>query len=201
MIDLVFNLIQIGVLLFSVVMHEVAHGWTAFKMGDPTAKYEGRLTLNPIKHMDPVGSVLVPLLTFFLPGPVFGWAKPVPINPYNFSDRRRGEILVSLAGPASNMILGIVAGLSLRVVPPGNLGFYLLQYLSIINIFLAFFNLTPIPPLDGSHILINIWPGDRSRIRYLFQRYGSFLLIIFLVLGIGWLSPVSYKLFHLVSGY
>src|SRR4030042_746920 len=114
MITFVFPLL---VLLFSVAIHETAHGWMAYKMGDPTAKYEGRITLNPLAHLDPIGSVIFPLFTLLLTGgrgPVFGWAKPVPINPYNFRDYKKGEIIVSLAGPSANFGLALLTGLFIR---------------------------------------------------------------------------------------
>src|SRR5574343_425811 len=115
---LVITIFSLIVLLFSVIIHELAHGYVASSLGDPTAKYEGRLTLNPLKHLDPFGSIILPLLLFIAGSPVlFGWAKPVPVNPYNFRDKKWGEIKVSIAGPLSNISLAIVFGLILRFLP------------------------------------------------------------------------------------
>jgi len=201
-------LIQITVLIFSVILHEVAHGFVAFRLGDPTAKYQGRLNLNPLNHLDPLGSIIVPALTYMMTymmpgmmgGVIFGWAKPVPINPYNFRDRRKGELLVSLAGPATNIAVGVTSALLLRVVPATTVAFYVLKYMSLINLILAFFNLFPVPPLDGSHILANLWPGRTERIKAFFQRYGMFLFLIFIFFGVNWVYPLVKGLFFLVSG-
>lgn len=200
MVNLLFDIIQIVILLFSIVLHEIAHGYAALRMGDPTAKYEGRLTLNPVKHMDPLGSVLIPLLTFFMPGPMFGWAKPVPVNPYNFKDRKKGEIIVSFAGPAVNIAIGVVAALLIRFFPPTTIGFYVLQYTGLVNLFLAFFNLFPVPPLDGSHIVIHLLPGDEMKKRMFFQKYGFILLFLFLFSGVNWIFPIVSRIFAAISG-
>lgn len=182
-IEIVFAII---VFLFSVIIHELAHGWVALSLGDDTAKKAGRLTLNPIKHLDPIGSILVPgvliLMNFLgVGGIIFGWAKPVPINPYNFSDRKFGGAKVAAAGPLSNISLALVFGLSLRFVPsliniPGV--FIIFLYIVEINLLLALFNLLPIPPLDGSHILFTFLPRAAQRIRILIARYGFLLVLI-----------------------
>jgi len=154
----------IAILIFSIVIHEVDHGAMANYLGDPTAKYAGRLTLNPIKHLDLFGSVLVPLfLVLTGSGITIGWAKPVPINPYNFRDQKYGEMKVALAGPAANFGVALVFGLALRFLPglvsiPGL--YFMLGYIIFINILLALFNLIPIPPLDGSHILFTFLPAS-----------------------------------------
>ena len=115
---IIITIFSLVILLFSVIIHELAHGYVAYSLGDPTAKYAGRLTLNPIKHLDLFGSIILPLLLFFSHSPfLFGWAKPVPVNPYNFSDKKYGEIKVSIAGPASNLSLAIIFGLILRFLP------------------------------------------------------------------------------------
>lgn len=183
-------LLIVPVLLFSMVAHEYAHGYAAFKQGDPTAYQLGRLTWNPIKHIDPFMSVLLPLITFFLWHFAFGGAKPVPVNPRNYRNYKRGDIIVSLAGVAANfviaiacVILVILIGLVGRNVSGGLLELTLLQgmvaYGVIFNLLLAIFNLLPIPPLDGSHVMKYLLPPAWA-LQY--QRAGRFgLLIVFAV--------------------
>ena len=185
------------VLLFSVIVHECAHGYVAEWWGDPTARMLGRLTLNPIPHIDPFGSILVPgLLLLSGSGILFGWAKPVPVTPENFRDRRMGDITVSLAGPASNVLLALaiaaalaVAGLvsGARGVPAA--AFTLGYYGILLNFVLAVFNLLPIPPLDGSHVVANLLPRPAA---YAYRSLGQYgLLIVFLLLFIpGLLSTI-----------
>ncbi|MFN2433719.1 MAG: site-2 protease family protein [Gemmatimonadota bacterium] len=175
------------ILLFSVVVHEYAHGYVANLWGDPTAAVLGRLTLNPIPHIDPIGSILVPALLLLSPGGfLFGWAKPVPVNPDNFRDKRWGDVTVSLAGPASNLLLSflfaavwVIARMLLGIDPVVERLFY---WAILLNLILAFFNLLPIPPLDGSHVLANFLPR-RMAYRYMaLARYGFLILILVLVL-------------------
>jgi Zn-dependent protease len=178
---LAFALIAIP-LLFSVIIHEVAHGWVAYRMGDSTAKWSGRLSLNPLKHLDPIGTLML-----FLAG--FGWAKPVPVNFNNLKDRRKGLILVSSAGILANILFGFVALLFVRLFSASSSGMTLIlvnkvcTYVAYINITLAALNLIPIPPLDGSKILMGIlW----ERTPYFLTRlepYGFFIIIGFLYLG------------------
>lgn len=170
-------------LLYSVILHEVAHGWVAFRMGDPTAKWMGRLSLNPLKHLDPVGTLML-----FLFG--FGWARPVPVNFANLSESRKGLILVSSAGIIVNMMLAFFALLLLRLLSPpsDSTTATMLYVLARINIILAAFNLIPIPPLDGSKILMGFLPG---RLQYALSRlepYGFFIVIGLLYFGI--LNPL-----------
>lgn len=177
-------LVVLPVLLFSVVVHECAHGYAAEWWGDPTARMLGRLTLNPIPHIDLIGSILVPgLLIATGANFLFGWAKPVPITPDNFRDRRLGDITVSLAGPASNVLLALgFAGLLLGA---RGLGFapealvQLCAYGVFLNFILAVFNLLPIPPLDGSHVVANLLP---PRAAYAYRSLGTFGLLIVIVL-------------------
>ncbi len=166
-------------LLYSVVIHEVAHGWVAYRMGDPTAKWMGRLSLNPIKHLDPIGTLML-----FLAG--FGWAKPVPINLNNILDRRKGLILVSSAGILANILLAFGSLLIYRLLGLSSTGLaaVIVYTLVQINITLAALNLIPIPPLDGSKILMGFAPRE---IRYFLSRiepYGFFILIGLLYLGL-----------------
>jgi Zn-dependent protease len=166
-------------LLYSVVIHEVAHGWVAYRMGDPTAKWMGRLTLNPIKHLDPIGTLML-----FLAG--FGWAKPVPINLNNIPNRRKGLILVSSAGILANILLAFGSLFIYRLLGLSSTGLaaYIVNKLAEINIILATLNLIPIPPLDGSKILMGFAPRE---IHYLLARiepYGFFIMIGLLYLGL-----------------
>lgn len=204
--DLVITIFSLLILLFSVVIHELAHGSVAYSLGDPTAKYEGRLTLNPLKHLDPFGSVILPLGLLLLTagqGPVFGWAKPVPINPYNLKDQKWGPLKVALVGPATNFFIAIVFGLMIRFLDlPASLPFN--QFLSIVvlyNFLLAIFNLLPIPPLDGSWILFHFLPASAVGIKNFLQQYGMFLLIFLIFFGgLDWLNVVMEALFRLVTG-
>lgn len=194
----VFSLI---VLLFSVMIHEISHGSAAYSLGDLTAKYAGRLTLNPIKHLDLFGSIVLPLLLVASGSPfVIGWAKPVPINPYNFKDQKWGTVKVSLAGPGSNFALAIFFGLIIRFVPLPSAVASLFGIIVLYNLLLGIFNLVPIPPLDGSHILFKFLPQSWSGIKMLLQQYGIFILLFFIIFGFGYLQPVIYYLYNLIVG-
>jgi len=175
----------IAILLMSVVIHEVAHGYAALWQGDVTAKYAGRLTLNPIKHLDIFGSIIVPGILAILPGGIiFGWAKPVPYNPYNLRNQRWGELFVAIAGPISNILIAIIFALIIRFLGPEILGqasFELSYYVVLINMVLAFFNLLPIPPLDGSKILFSILNQETANnIRISLERFGFVILLFFI---------------------
>jgi Zn-dependent protease len=192
-------------LLFAMVAHEYAHGWAALRQGDPTAYQLGRLTWNPLKHIDPFMTVLLPILTFFGGGFIFGGAKPVPVSPRNYRHYRRGDIIVSLAGVATNVVIAIAStvlvvlvGLLGRALPAAASGLGVLQLMlgaSVgINLVLAVFNLLPIPPLDGSHVFKYLLPPALS-LRY--QRLGAYgFLILLLLMSVGrpvlsaWLRPV-----------
>ncbi len=180
---IIFSII---VLVFSVVVHEVSHGYMAYRFGDLTAKYQGRLTFNPIKHIDPLGSIILPLIMAILPGGlILGWAKPVPINPYNFKNRRLGEFATAIAGPISNIIIAGVFIVLIRM--SGTLGMdpvfvELSSIIVIINSVLAFFNLIPIPPLDGYRIVSLLLPSKTvEKFEYFSQRYGIFIVLFFVL--------------------
>ena len=191
-----FLIFQIVILIFSIVLHEVSHGWVANSLGDPTAKNAGRLTLNPLPHIDPIGSLALPfLLVFFHSSAVIGWAKPVPINPLNFTDRKWGNLKVALAGPASNIILAVIFGLVLRFISVDSSGplFEAIIHIVNINLLLALFNFIPVPPLDGSHVLFALLPRSLDPLKNLLGQYG-FLLILFLVF---FFPPFSFLLLSL----
>ncbi len=187
------KILFIPVLLFSIIIHECAHGVAAYRAGDPTAKMMGRITLNPVPHIDIMGSIIVPLLFLLTPTNIlFGWAKPVPVNPAYFRNRKRDEIIVSAAGPASNIALSLIFLIFTIVTIALFQGFhfspiFIRRYFSvmasgmIINLVLAFFNLIPIPPLDGSHILENILPPGGHEFMARLQPYGFIILLIIIM--------------------
>lgn len=174
-----------GVLLFSVIVHEVAHGYVAWLNGDPTARLAGRITLNPIPHIDPIGTILLPVLLLATgAGIIFGWARPVPINPSNFGNYRWGEVTCSFAGPASNLLLAALFAFLLRL-NLGGPGLVLLAYYGcIINIFLALFNLLPIPPLDGSHLVAAFLPYRLLQLYRYLEPVGFVIILLLFYTGI-----------------
>ncbi|HEY0011098.1 MAG TPA: site-2 protease family protein [Candidatus Paceibacterota bacterium] len=156
-----FLVFSVLILIFSVIIHEVAHGWAAYAQGDPTAKLAKRLTLNPFRHIDPIGTILVPVLLKLSGSPfLFGWAKPVPYNPYNLRNQRWGEALVAVAGVATNLFLAVVFGLLARHALATGAGAFgeLAALICLVNLFLGIFNLLPIPPLDGYTFLRSVLP-------------------------------------------
>lgn len=191
---------QVIVLVFSAAVHEYMHGWMADYLGDPTAKLAGRLTLNPIKHLDWFGSLLLPFMMIVSGiGFAFGWAKPVPYNPNNLRDRKYGDAKVALAGPMGNFILAFILAIIWRFFAQDNLNFALLLQIAIyINLLLMIFNLVPIPPLDGSKILATFLPA-RLRFQYLsLERYGFFLVVLFIIFGFDLIMPLIEFIFSLL---
>lgn len=175
-------------LVIAVVFHEVSHGYVANLLGDSTAKYAGRLSLNPIRHIDMWGTIIIPLLLIISrAGFIFGWAKPVPVNYYNLRYGKMGPILVALAGPLTNFLIVLICGLLVRILPEGTLFPYLFTMIAIINAFLMLFNLVPIPPLDGSHVLL-AFLERRPDVTRILERYGMFILIGIMILAPGFLS-------------
>lgn len=193
----------------AIVLHEVSHGFAAYKLGDPTAKSMGRLSLNPLKHIDPFGTVIMPLLLMVMGWPVFGYAKPVPYNPMYFKDKRRGDLIVGLAGPAANLVLALIgAGVAWALWPlvTGANGqamlsntffqyFYLLfiPMFVLINLYLMFFNLLPIPPLDGSSIFAFLLPERFLPQYYRIQQYALpvFMLIVLVLPYVLNVNPIG----------
>lgn len=190
------NLVMLALLIPSITFHEFMHGYAAYRLGDPTAKNAGRLTLNPIKSIDPFGTILLPLLMFMSGGPIFGYAKPVPYNPMYFKDLRKGEIITGFSGPAANLVLALI-GAALAwsawwlapIATSLAQGIYVVGLmLTQLNLVLMFFNLIPIPPLDGSSIVPMFLPDKAMHGWYQFQRY-SFVILIGLLWGLPWLIP------------
>jgi len=194
----------IAILIMSVVIHEVSHGFMAQYFGDKTAYFAGRLTLNPLKHLDLFGSVLLPALLVLTHSPfLVGWAKPVPYNPDNLSNRKWGEIAVASAGVLANLFLAIFFGLILRFIVGTNIPEGLPHILSLIvvtNLGLAIFNLVPIPPLDGSKIFFNLLPASFYPLIETFERYSLIFIIIFIVFLSNFLLPILLFLFELITG-
>ncbi len=198
-----FFIIAIVIFLFSIIIHEVSHGAVANYLGDPTAKLAGRLSLNPLKHLDLFGSIILPTLLYFSSGFVFGWAKPVPYNPNNLRNRKWGTVAVASAGVLANLFLAILFGLVLRfssdfAVPAGFS--FIISSIVIINLALALFNLVPIPPLDGSKILFQILPELFYPLVELLERYSLIFLLIFIVFFANYLYPLLAFFYHLITG-
>ncbi len=196
----VYNgIISLFVVLFAITIHEASHGWAALKMGDPTAYHMGRITLNPIRHIDPVGTILLPVILIIMGAPPFGWAKPVPVNPLNLKDPRKDNLIISIAGPLSNISVAVVAFIILKILlnldPSlfyGRSGFNNLLspiiqivYLTIvINVILAIFNLIPIPPLDGSGVVMGLISEEAAEKYEQIRPYGFFILILLIMTGV-----------------
>ncbi len=200
MLITIFTLI---VLLFSVIIHEIAHGSVALYLGDTTAKDAQRLTLNPLKHLDLFGSLILPLfllLMTFGQGPIFGWAKPVPINPFNFRDQKWGIVKVSFAGPAMNFLIAIIFGLAIRFLDLSSTLLMLFSIIAIYNFAWGIFNLVPLPPLDGHHILFSFLPERFSNIKIFLHQYGLFILVLFIFWGLKWVFLGANILYYLIAG-
>ena len=191
-----FNIIQLIIIwappvLFAITLHEVAHGWVARRFGDPTAEMLGRLTVNPLKHIDPIGTIIVPVLLLVLhTGFLFGWAKPVPISPRNFKNPRRDMAIVAAAGPLSNLVMGIIWALVIRL---GALLYPTLHWIEpliymglagvLINVALMIFNLIPLPPLDGGRVLVGLLPRAAANVVDRIEPYGFYIIILLMIIG------------------
>ncbi len=200
--------IQLFVILFAITVHEAAHGWAAYKMGDPTAHIMGRITLNPAAHIDPIGTILLPIILVIIGAPPFGWAKPVPVNPLNLRDPRRDNLLISAAGPVSNLSVALMALICLLVLKALNpniiyslshylrygtlsRGYHLIEGLALIlfyaiflNVLLAVFNLIPVPPLDGSGVITGLLSEESAQKYERVRPYGFLIIFGLLYLGI-----------------
>jgi Zn-dependent protease len=198
-LDFIFSIL---ILIFSVVAHEVAHGYSAYLQGDNTAKYAGRLTLNPIKHLEWFGSFILPVMSYLLGGFLIGWAKPVPFNPYNLRNQRWGEALVAIAGPVTNIFIALIFGLFLRfgASSASEALIHISALIVLMNLVLATFNMVPIPPLDGSKILFSILPDSLYHIRESLEQYGTTILIFFIFFLWQYLLPIISLEFQFITG-
>jgi len=185
------------VILFSAVFHEYAHAWMANYLGDSTAKDAGRLTLNPLRHIDLLGTVVIPLLLLTISSVFIGWAKPVPYNPYNLKDPRRGSILIGLAGPAANFILAVVFGLGLRFYHPAGISNFF-SLVVMVNLFLGLFNLIPVPPLDGSKVFTWLFPSVLTEQRTMYYSLGIFVALI---VALYLLPAVAVFFYRIIVGF
>ncbi|MBK5215688.1 MAG: site-2 protease family protein [Candidatus Pacebacteria bacterium] len=208
------GIFYVTVLIMSIVIHEVAHGYSAYLLGDDTARLKGRLTLNPFKHLDPFGSVILPLLLFISTSGSFliGWAKPVPYNPNNLSKGRLGNMIVAFAGIFMNLMIAVSFGLLIRFatsfgLPPYNPDplllhpFYRISTIIVMmNLVLALFNIIPIPPLDGSKILFSFLPTKFRYIENFLEKWGMFLLLFFILFLWSAVSPIIFIAFSFITG-
>jgi Zn-dependent protease len=185
-IDLVAAAVGFGVLLISLTIHEAAHAWTADRLGDPTARALGRVSLNPAVHVDPIGTLLLPLMAALTHLPLIGWAKPVPVNPRNLRHPRRDFMIVAAAGPISNLLQAVVLAGVIRVVPlpPAHLAVGILQEAVLVNLLLAFFNLIPVPPLDGGNVLAGLLPRGLAATYDRVRQYGFIVLYALMLSGV-----------------
>jgi len=197
------------VLLFSAILHEISHGFSAKLQGDNTAEAAGRLTLNPLPHLDLFGSIILPLILalpalFGMPAFIIGWAKPVPFNPNNLRNKKRGAALVALAGPLTNILIALFFGIIFRISLlfhnlPLSFGAFLMVIIWI-NLLLAVFNLVPLPPLDGSKLLFSLFPLSWIKVETWLERYGFLLLLMFIFFGFELILPIILFLFRLIAG-
>ena len=202
------EIFSVIVLILSATIHEYMHGFVANQLGDPTAKNAGRLTLNPIKHLDLFGSIILPLSLLYLgsisnhiPVPVFGWAKPVPYNPNNLNDRKYGDTKVAIAGPLANLFMAVIFSIMFRFLDPTSMFTKLIAVTIIVNLVLMIFNLVPIPPLDGSKILATFLPRNlKDKLMYMDARLSMLLVFVFIYFGSNLIWPVVNNLSRLLAG-
>ncbi len=195
----------IAILIMSVILHEISHGYIAYILGDPTAKYAGRLSLNPLKHLDIFGSILLPAFTYLTGGFIIGWAKPVPFNPYNLRNQKWGPAIVAISGPLTNLLIVAIFGMAIQL--SGALSFLPVSFFQLaslivfVNLQLAVLNLVPIPPLDGSRLFSALLPFRWQQIQYTLERYSFIFVLIFIFFIWPYLFlPIVSFLFKLITG-
>lgn len=199
-INFIFSIL---ILIFSVIIHEVSHGYAAYMLGDNTAKYAGRLNLNPFNHLEWFGSFILPVISYFAGGFIIGWAKPVPFNPYNLRNQKWGEAIVAIAGPLSNVCIALIFGLLIRFGVASQFGeafLYISSIIVLINLVLATFNLVPIPPLDGSKVLFSLLPYNMQYVRAFLEKNRFFLILIFIFFLWQFIAPLVSIEFRLITG-
>lgn len=195
----------IAILIMSVVIHEISHGFMAERFGDKTARLAGRLTLNPLNHLDLFGSILLPAFLYFTTGFVFGWARPVPYNPNNLSNKKWGTFWVAIAGVLANLLVALIFGLLIRgsayfgfVLPESF--YFITSSIVLVNLALMIFNLVPIPPLDGSKVLFSLLPRSFGQMMFFLEKYSLFILVVFIVFFSDILYPILAYLFNILTG-
>lgn len=190
------------IIIPSAIIHEYMHGWMADRLGDPTARYAGRLTLNPLAHIDRWGTIIMPLLLFFLSGGkfMFAYAKPVPYNPYNLRGGKWSPAYVAVAGPLANFVLAYVFGLIIQFAPLSSSLAGILSIIVYANVLLGVFNLVPIPPLDGSKVLFALLPDSLQNLKITLERYGFIILMVFIFFFFQLISPIIQSLYLYFTG-
>lgn len=191
------NIVFVVVLIISIILHEIAHGYMADRLGDPTARLQGRLSLNPLVHIDWIGSVILPFFLVISGAPfVLGWAKPVPFNPYNMKNPKWGAVLVAIAGPLTNIAIAVVGAITLQLFSLSMGAAFFVNSIIITNIALAVFNMVPLPPLDGHHLLYAVLPNRFHQLKSFLSRYSFVLLIIFIMYGWRFISPIILGIYN-----